>query len=152
MGVVNTYLTKMQSMLFVLPLIGAAAAMGGYHAPAYHAPAPAYHAPAPVYKEEPSPYQYEYGVHDDYHGTNFNAGEVSDAYGNVEGSYSVLLPDGRTQHVTYHADHYGGYVADVTYEGEAHYVETPKYHAPAPAYHAPAPAYHAPAPVYHAAP
>ena len=58
----------------------------GYHAPpAYHAPAPApYHAPAPVYKEEPSPYQYEYGVHDDYHGTNFNAGEVSDAYGNVE--------------------------------------------------------------------
>ena len=69
-------------------MIGAASAMGGYgyHAPpAYHAPAPApYHAPAPVYKEEPSPYQYEYGVHDDYHGTNFNAGEVSDAYGNVE--------------------------------------------------------------------
>ena len=75
-------------MLLVLSLIGAASAMGGYgyHAPpAYHAPAPApYHAPAPVYKEEPSPYQYEYGVHDDYHGTNFNAGEVSDAYGNVE--------------------------------------------------------------------
>ena len=55
----------------------------------------------------------------------------------------MLLPDGRTQHVSYHADHYGGYVADVTYTGEAHYAETPKYHAPAPAYHAPAPAYHA---------
>ena len=75
-----------QALLLVLPLIGAASAMYGYHAPApaYHAPSPAYHAPAPVYKEEPSPYQYEYGVHDDYHGTNFNAGEVSDAYGNVE--------------------------------------------------------------------
>ena len=55
----------------------------------------------------------------------------------------MLLPDGRTQHVSYHADHYGGYVADVTYTGEAHYAETPKYHAPAPAYHAPAPAYKA---------
>ena len=29
-------------------------------------------------KEEPHPYHYEYGVHDDYHGTNFNAGETSD--------------------------------------------------------------------------
>ena len=81
-----------QALLLVLPLIGAASAMYGYHtpAPAYHAPAPAYHAPAPVYKEEPSPYQYEYGVHDDYHGTNFNAGEVSDAYGNVEVRKEIL--------------------------------------------------------------
>ena len=105
-----------------------------------------------MYKEEPAPYKYEYGVHDDYTGTNFNAGEASDEYGNVEGSYSVALPDGRTQHVTYHADHYGGYVADVTYEGEPHYVEVAHpapYHAPAPAYHAPAPAYHAPVPAYH---
>ena len=47
-------------------------------------PAPAYHHAEPVYKEDPAPYQFEYGVHDDYHGTNFNAGEVSDAYGNVE--------------------------------------------------------------------
>ena len=174
-------------MILAFSLIGAASAMGGYgapayHAPAYHAPAPAYHAPAPayhapvvhaapvhhapayhaepVYKEEPAPYKYEYGVHDDYTGTTFNAGEASDDYGNVDGSYSVALPDGRTQHVTYHADHYGGYVADVTYEGEAHYAEVAPYHAPAPAYHAPvvhaAPAYHAPvvhaAPAYHAAP
>merc|ERR1719189_365034 len=119
----------MQTLLYLLPLMGASSAMYS----AYHPPAPAYHhAPAPVYKEEPAPYQFEYGVHDDYHGTNFNAGQTSDAYGNVEGSYSVLLPDGRTQHVTYHADHYGGFVADVTYEGEA------VYHAPAPApYHAP---------------
>ena len=144
-------------MLFIaLTLIGAVSAMGGYGAPAYHAPSPAYHAPAPayhaepVYKEEPAPYKYEYGVHDDYTGTTFNAGEASDAYGNVDGSYSVALPDGRTQHVTYHADHYGGYVADVTYEGEAHYAEVAPHHAPAPAYHAPAPAYHAPAPAYHA--
>eukprot|EP00091_Calanus_sinicus_P021272 TRINITY_DN6213_c0_g1_i2.p1 TRINITY_DN6213_c0_g1~~TRINITY_DN6213_c0_g1_i2.p1 ORF type:complete len:164 (+),score=47.97 TRINITY_DN6213_c0_g1_i2:96-587(+) len=161
-------------LLLTLSIIGSANAMYGHRGPAYHIPAPAYHAPAPayyapapvyqaepVYKEEPAPYKYEYGVHDDYTGTTFNAGEASDDYGNVDGSYSVALPDGRTQHVTYHADHYGGYVADVTYEGEAHYAEVahpapyhapaPAYHAPAPApaYHAPAPAYHAPAPVYH---
>ena len=45
--------------------------------------------------------------------------------GNVEGSYTVALPDGRTQHVTYHADHINGFVAEVHYEGEAHYDPAP---------------------------
>ena len=78
-----------------------------YHAPtpAYHAPAPAYHASAPTYKEPAHPYSYSYGVHDNYSGNHYNAGETSDGSGNVEGSYSVALPDGRTQHVNYHADH-----------------------------------------------
>merc|ERR1712106_1070702 len=67
-----------------------------YHAPAVHA-APAYHAPEPVYKEEPSPYQYEYGVHDEYSGASFGAAETADGTGNVDGSYSVNLPDGRIQ-------------------------------------------------------
>ena len=41
--------------------------------------------------------------------------------GNVKGSYTVALPDGRIQHVTYHADHYNGFVSDVKYEGHAAY-------------------------------
>merc|ERR1719290_669660 len=116
-------------------------------APAYHAPAPAYHAAPPAYKETPEPYTYEYAVADDYSKAAFNAAESADPSGNVVGSYSVALPDGRTQHVKYTADHYNGYVAEVSYEGVPVYPEAPAYKpAPAP-YHAPAPAYKpAPAP------
>ena len=127
-----------------------------YHAPApaSHAPAPAYHVPAkptyhaePTYPDEISPYTYNYAVADDYSKAVFSAGETSDGASNVEGSYSVNLPDGRVQHVKYHSNGYDGFVADVTYEGEAHYPTAPKYHTPAPKYHAPAPRYvSAPAP------
>merc|ERR1712066_949954 len=51
-------------------------------------------------------------------------GESNDGTGVVEGSYSVNLPDGRTQHVNYHANDYDGYVADVTYDGVASYANT----------------------------
>jgi len=134
--------------------------------------APAYAAPVAVVhkKELPEPYTYTYGVADDYSKANFNAAETSDANGVVGGSYSVSLPDGRIQTVTYTADHVNGYVAEVSYSGEAVYPPAPAggypgeakayaapayaapvYHAPAPAYHAPAtPAYHAPLPAYHA--
>ena len=57
-----------------------------------------------AYKDEtPKPYAFEYGVHDDYAGTNFAQNENADG-STASGSYSVLLPDGRTQTVTYHAD------------------------------------------------
>ena len=112
--------------------------------PAYGAPPPSY-APAPTYKEEAHPYQYSYAVADDYSKSIFNAQEASKA-GVVTGSYSVHLPDGRIQTVTYTADHVNGYVADVTYEGTAVYPEAKPY-VPAPAAYAPAPAYKAaPAP------
>merc|ERR1711988_331933 len=122
-------------------------------APSYHAPAkPAYHAEPTYYPDEIIPYTYNYAVADDYSKAVFSAGETSDGASNVEGSYSVNLPDGRVQHVKYHSNGYEGFVADVTYEGEAHYPTVTKYHTPAPQYHAPAPAYHAPAPKYVSAP
>merc|ERR1712106_1236064 len=100
-------------------------------APAAPSPYPA----EPSYSEEPSPYTYEYGVHDDYTGTTFNAEQHGDGHSNVEGSYSVALPDGRVQHVSYHSDPYGGYVADVTYEGTAQYVhQQPPHQQPPPEY------------------
>ncbi|XP_040580122.1 uncharacterized protein [Lepeophtheirus salmonis] len=126
-----------------------------YHAPAPYHPAP-YH-PEPSYHEPAKPYAFEYGVHDEYTGTNFNAQETTDGK-TVHGSYNVQLPDGRLQTVTYTADDYNGFVADVKYEGKPHYDEykpapykpaPPVYHKPAPVYHKPAPVYHKPAPIYH---
>merc|ERR1719264_6666 len=114
-----------------------------YH-PAPHLPAP--HHADPHYKEPPQPFAYEYGTVDDY-GRHSAKSETQDEYGVVHGEYRVELPDGRTQIVTYTADHENGYVADVKYEGVAHPPEP--YHAPAPAPYHPAP--HHPAP-YHPPP
>ena len=50
----------------------------------------------------------------------------------------MALPDGRVQTVRYTADHYGGYVAEVTYEGTAVYPEERVY-KPAPVVYKPAP-------------
>ena len=108
--------------------------------PAYGAPAP-YHAPAPHhapahYDESPKPYAFQYGVADTYSGAQFSAQETADGKA-VAGSYQVALPDGRVQTVTYTADHYNGYVADVKYEGVPVYPEAKPYHpAPKPGYHA----------------
>merc|ERR1712088_376788 len=106
------------------------------HAPAYHAPAPAY-GKGPVYEEGPAVYEFGYAVNDDYAHTNFQANEHRDGYA-TNGEYRVALPDGRTQIVTYNvADAYGGYVADVKYEGVAQYPEVKPYHPAKPApYHA----------------
>ncbi|KAL7646100.1 UNVERIFIED_CONTAM: hypothetical protein RMT77_003001 [Armadillidium vulgare] len=72
------------------------------------------------YKPPPIPYQFSYGVSDPYGGTDFSQDENSD--GNlVQGTYTVQLPDGRRQIVTYEADHDRGYVAKVHYEGQAQY-------------------------------
>merc|ERR1712055_238759 len=70
---------------------------------------------------EPSPYNYQYAVADDYSGANFAQSEANDGTGAVSGSYSVNLPDGRIQHVTYEANDITGNVATVTYEGTASY-------------------------------
>merc|ERR1719225_1697281 len=106
-----------------------------HHAPLVHAK-PVHHAPAPyappvkghhaVHHDGPDrPYTYEYGVSDAYSGSQFNQVESKDQKGVVVGAYSVALPDGRVQHVKYSADPYGGYVAQVSYEGTAAYPDLP---------------------------
>ena len=91
--------------------------------PAYQPYKPSYQ---PAYKqpayEEPAKYQYAYEVQDDYANLRFDANEEREGY-NTNGGYSVVLPDGRTQNVAYTVNGYDGYVAEVTYEGEARYDE-----------------------------
>ena len=80
----------------------------------------------PRYNSEPASYNYQWSVEDG--NSNNNYGQTESRNGDkTTGSYFVLLPDGRTQIVTYTVDKNGGYVADITYEGEAKYPDTPKY-------------------------
>ena len=74
---------------------------------------------------EYSPYHYEYKVEDDKEYLHFGQEEEDDGSGNVHGHYYVNLPDGRLQHVNYYVNGYSGYVAEVSYDGEAHH---PSYH------------------------
>merc|ERR1712088_1282162 len=122
------YLFTMFRLTLACAIVACAAAIPAgppapyHHAPApYHAPAPAYHPAKPI-EEAPKPYAFEYRVADDYSGANFKAAETADGKV-VSGSYQVNLPDGRVQTVTYTADHYNGFVADVSYEGVPHYPE-----------------------------
>merc|ERR1711951_336168 len=132
MGTISSHQTTMYKIVLRLTLLAAA----------YAAAPPSYGPPAP-YKEEklpPQPFAYEYGVNDDYSKANFKKTETQDAQGNVQGSFVIALPDGRIQTTTYTADHYNGFVADVTYEGTPVYPPEPAGGygppAPKPAYHA----------------
>ncbi len=76
-----------------------------------------------IFNFQASPkYDFDWSVKDDYSGNDFGHQETRDGY-NTEGSYFVLLPDGRRQTVTYYVNGDSGFVAKVTYEGEARYHE-----------------------------
>ncbi|KAB1688375.1 chitin-binding domain-containing protein, partial [Klebsiella pneumoniae] len=140
-------------VFIVAAFIAVAAAAPQYPKPAYPEYKPEYKPAykAPSYDYAPAPYQFAWAVKDDPSYNDYNHEESSDDKGYVKGSYKTLLPDGRVQTVTYTADDYNGYVADVQYSGDAKYDYKPAYKAPAypaPAYKAPAypaPAYPAPA-------
>ena len=106
-------------------------------APLVHAPPP----PAPVHHEdlyepspedyEPKPYSYNFGVNDVYSGVDYNRAEERSDTGVTRGSYTVKLPDGRIQTVSYVADD-NGFHATVSYEGEPAYPEVKEVLHPAP--------------------
>merc|ERR1711894_116917 len=75
----------------------------------------------------PSNYHFTYHVSDDYSGDVHHHSE-SKTEQKTEGQYSVKLPDGRTQVVTYTADD-GGYHATVEYHGDIiHHPPPPRNH------------------------
>ena len=102
-------------------------------------------------------YDFDWSVKDGYSRNDFGHQESRDG-DFTEGSYYVQLPDGRLQTVKYYVDGDSGFVAEVNYEGEAHYDSVESYEAPRPRYSAPespeesveVPVYVAPRPVYRA--
>ena len=137
-----------QLLLFLAAVLAVALGDRPY-APRPPPPPPkAYRPAAAPYKKEklpPQPFAYQYGVKDQYTGTDFDKKEEQDSYGNLNGEYRVTLPDGRVQIVTSRANHDDGFVADVRYEGTAVYPPAPKggygpYKPPEPKYR-PAPTY-----------
>merc|ERR1711971_1129377 len=120
-------------------------------APSGPAPAPGYDYPdvAPLYT-----FGYNVNNKEGYEPQLFTHDENRDGY-QTHGEYSVALPDGRIQRVVYRVDGDSGFIADVTYEGEARPYE---YHPkparvykplPAPVVYKPAPApVPAPVPAY----
>ncbi|XP_068238939.1 pro-resilin-like [Palaemon carinicauda] len=83
------------------------------------------YAPPPSH-EDPAKYDFNYAVKDDYSGNDFGHQEARDGY-DTQGSYYVLLPDGRLQKVSYNVNGDSGFVAEVTYEGEPQYNPVPSY-------------------------
>ena len=104
---------------FIVSVVLIVAVIADNPPPSYKpVPAPSYK-PASSYHEPsygPASYAYDWAVKDDYSGNNYGQTESRNDKSTV-GSYYVLLPDGRTQKVSYTVDGYGGYVAEVTYEG-----------------------------------
>ncbi|XP_076059550.1 pro-resilin-like [Oratosquilla oratoria] len=64
----------------------------------------------------PARYDFDWAVNDAASGNNFGHQESRDG-DHTQGSYYVLLPDGRLQRVNYNVQGNSGFVAEVTYEG-----------------------------------
>ncbi|XP_066948549.1 pro-resilin-like [Macrobrachium rosenbergii] len=75
------------------------------------------------YESSEARYSFNWAVKDDSSENDFGHEETRDG-DDTQGSYFVHLPDGRLQTVKYYVEGDSGYVAEVTYEGEAQYPES----------------------------
>ncbi|XP_050720275.1 uncharacterized protein LOC127000552 isoform X1 [Eriocheir sinensis] len=137
-------------MAFKVLLLAAVAALAAAdRAPSYSPPRPTYSPPQPSYgpaePTAPAQYNFNWAVKDDYSSNDFGQEENRNGY-DTQGSYYVLLPDGRLQRVSYTVNGDSGFVAEVSYEGEAQ----PSYSRPQPTYQQPQPqpTYSRPQPTY----
>ncbi|XP_037801867.1 cuticle protein-like [Penaeus monodon] len=78
---------------------------------------------AESYESGEAKYSFNWAVSDDSSSNEFGHQEARDG-DHTQGSYYVQLPDGRLQTVKYFVDGDSGYVAEVSYEGEASYPDS----------------------------
>ncbi|XP_076053412.1 cuticle protein 7-like [Oratosquilla oratoria] len=64
----------------------------------------------------PASYNFEYSVQDPESGNDFGHNEAREG-DNTQGSYRVLLPDGKELVVSYTVNEDGGFIADATIDG-----------------------------------
>ncbi|XP_037801869.1 pro-resilin-like isoform X1 [Penaeus monodon] len=121
-----------QVLLLLVVVASAAAQRRPY---AYRAP----ESSEESYESSEAKYNFNWAVSDDSSSNEFGHQEARDG-DDTQGSYYVQLPDGRLQTVKYFVDGDSGYVAEVSYEGEARYpdsyesFESREYRAPRPVY------------------
>nr|CAD7577421.1 unnamed protein product [Timema californicum] len=70
-------------------------------------------------QDGPMPYDFDWKVDDALSKNYYSQTESSNAVGRVDGSYQVLLADGRLMTVTYFVDGESGFVPKITYEKNA---------------------------------
>lgn len=102
--------------------------------------------------DAPAHYEFQYSVHDDHTGDIKEHKESRQGYA-VQGSYSLVQPDGVLRVVDYTADKESGFNAVVRYEGQPKLAPTKILAAPvAKVAYAPAPVSYSHAPVTYTAP
>ncbi|XP_050720279.1 pro-resilin-like [Eriocheir sinensis] len=132
-------------MTFKVLLLAAVAALAAAdQAPSYSPPRPTYNPPQPSYgpaePTAPAQYNFNWAVKDDYSSNDFGHEETRNGY-DTQGSYFVLLPDGRLQRVKYTVNGNSGFLPEISYEGEAQYPQQPTYSRPQPTYQPQPPTY-----------
>nr|XP_018910410.1 PREDICTED: larval cuticle protein A2B-like [Bemisia tabaci] len=109
------------------PVYKPAPAPIAYSAPLVHAPK----AYAPAYPDAYPKYNFDYSVHDGYTGDTKSQHETRDG-DVVQGSYSLVEPDGTLRTVNYAADPVNGFNAVVERSPPHGHAHAPKLYAPAP--------------------
>ncbi|XP_068209984.1 cuticle protein 21-like [Palaemon carinicauda] len=98
----------------------------GLAALAYAAPGASSEESFESYESSEAQYSFNYAVKDESSENDFGHQETRDG-DDTQGSYYVQLPDGRLQTVKYYVDGDSGYVADVSYQGEARFPDSASY-------------------------
>ncbi|XP_037801866.1 cuticle protein 8-like [Penaeus monodon] len=113
----------MNAKVLILLGLAAIAAADSRESYEYQPPRVTSEESAESYEYTEAKYEFNWAVSDDSSSNEFGHQEARDG-DHTQGSYYVQLPDGRLQTVKYFVDGDTGYVAEVSYEGEASYPDS----------------------------